>query len=82
MMQLMVRAARLQRPMARTSVGDCGLGIAGLYHRTVFQRAIQEMADLCGEHARRTGNNETALVIGITCARYRDHLIFIASAVG
>src|SRR6478672_3176801 len=31
-MQLMVSAARLQRPMARTSVGWLGSGIAGLYH--------------------------------------------------
>jgi hypothetical protein len=40
MMQLMVSAARLQRPMARISVGDCGLGIAGLYHRIGFRRVL------------------------------------------
>jgi hypothetical protein len=33
MMQLMVRAARLHRPMARTRLGWRGSGTAGLYHR-------------------------------------------------
>src|SRR5437764_298146 len=33
MMQLMVSAARLQRPMARTSVDWPGWGTAGLYHK-------------------------------------------------
>src|SRR5262245_7061902 len=34
MMQLTVSAARLQRPMARTSAGWLDSGIAGLYHET------------------------------------------------
>jgi hypothetical protein len=41
-MQLIVSAARLQRPIARTSVGWPGPGIAGLYHRIASQTKITQ----------------------------------------
>ena len=41
-MQLIVSAARLQRPIARTSVGWPGSGIAGLYHRTAARTKIAQ----------------------------------------
>ena len=69
MMQLIVSAARLQRPIARTSVGWLGSGIAGLYHRMRMPRAVPAASR--AESLRMIGP-----VIQITPARYRHHLVF------